>query len=327
MRAMRVQTEALALPPDTAACVGAFDGMHIGHQALLDRARALCPTVALVTFEPHPAHVLAPGRAPRLLQSPTQREWTCGRLGVDVLVPLRFDREVAALEPDAFMDRYLLDGLRPRAVVIGEDFRFGAGARGGLDDLRRHLGPAGITVEAIAKVLADDGVPVSSTAIREALDRGDVSLAGALLGRFHAVLGRVVRGERRGRKLGFPTANVSAPDAFMPATGVYATALCVWDERSELHGEVLPAVANLGRNPTFTGGGDAPVILEVHALDVDLGDALYDARVEVSFVERLRDERTFPGPDALVEQIHADVAAARPPLSAEILALVHRPTS
>ncbi|MEZ4385877.1 MAG: riboflavin biosynthesis protein RibF [Nannocystaceae bacterium] len=319
---MKVLRQLDALSPGTAACIGAFDGLHLGHRALLDRAAALQPRVALVTFDPHPAMILAPSRAPTLLQSADQRARVCAHLGLDALVLLPFTRAMAAMEPGEFVRAILIDGLRPASVVVGADFRFGAGRRGGIADLRAHLEPAGIDV-AVVELRADEGAAekIGSSAIRAAIRDGDVEVARAQLGRIYAVEGEVIHGAGRGRGLGVPTANVACPGALLPPPGVYAAALQVVDPSSPLYGSRWAAAANLGTNPTFTEpGADAqPVTLEVHALDVDLGDRLYGLRVEVGFVRRLRDERRFPGADALREAIAADLDAARELVDAAVL--------
>jgi riboflavin kinase/FMN adenylyltransferase len=236
-----------------------------------------------------------------------------------VLLP--FDRAMAALSPEQFVRRYLTEGLRPGAVVVGEDFRFGSNREGDTDTLRRLLQPRGIEVE-VVEPIADEGTPgtrkLSSTDIRRAVDQGEVAAAARMLGRWHAVHGTVVTGDRRGRTLGFPTANVSAPEAYMPKTGVYATALSVWQPDAPDTGKVFASVSNVGTNPTFTEDG-APVRLEVHVFDHDLGERLYGAEVEVSFIARLRDELRFSGAEPLVEQMHKDVDDARAYLTDEAL--------
>jgi riboflavin kinase/FMN adenylyltransferase len=314
MAELTVQRDATPLAPGTAACMGAFDGMHLGHQALLARARAIAAQVAVVTFDPHPMQVLAPNRAPRLLQTPIQRERLAAHFGVDVLVLLPFDRAMAELSPEAFVQTYLVDGLRPTAVVVGEDFRFGADRRGDVQALRELLEPAQIEVHVVEPVPAPDSkdrgpTKLGSTDVRRALDAGEVERAGILLGRWHAVTGQVVQGHRRGRTLGFPTANVDYRDGYLPPIGIYATALVVWDEHGPDSGRVWPSVTSIGRNPTF--GDDAPVTLEVYVVDEDLGERLYGAWVEVSFLARLRGEQRFGSAKALVEQIQRDIEQAR----------------
>jgi riboflavin kinase/FMN adenylyltransferase len=308
---MQVLRQPAPLPPGTAACIGAFDGLHLGHQALLRRARAAHARVALVTFDPHPARVLAPDRAPPLLQSPGQRARVCAALGVDVLVLLPFDRALAATSPAEFAERLLVRGLRPAAVVVGPDFRFGAGRGGGVAELARYLAAAGIDLrvadEVAAPVPGDSSGKLSSTGVRAAVAAGALVEARAMLGRWYAVEGVVVRGAQRGRELGARTANIDAGAALLPRTGVYAGALAALDgdERGP-----WPAAINFGHNPTFTP--DGPRTLEVHALDVDLGERLYGRAVEVAFAARLRDELRFPGPAELAAQISRDIADVRP---------------
>ncbi|MCB9749964.1 MAG: riboflavin biosynthesis protein RibF [Myxococcales bacterium] len=322
---MKILRQLAALPPRSAACIGAFDGFHLGHQALLRRAATLEPELAVVTFDPHPAQVLAPERAPPLLQSTRQRERVCAELGVDTLVLLPFDHALARMSPESFVQHVLIEGLRAAAIVVGPDFRFGAGRRGGVAELRALLQRArsGVRLEIAEEIAcpedsASEG-KLSSTGIRAAVRQGDMAAILPMLGRWFALAGVVVRGAQRGRTLGFPTANLRCDDVIRPRAGVYAGALTVVDERSALRGRRWPAVANLGTNPTFQG--DAPPTLEVHALDASLDDAaLYDLDVEFAFVERLRDEQRFPGPEALRVQIERDVASARERLTPEVLA-------
>lgn len=336
------QRDTTALPTGTAICLGAFDGLHLGHQALLARARAAAPHVGLVTFDPHPQQVLAPERAPRLLQTAEQRRRVCAALGVEQLVLLPFDRQMAAMDAETFVREVLLEGLRPAAVVVGEDFRFGRGREGDGERLAALLAPAGVEVVRVPAVPVpaaalepgdDPDAKLGTTSVRRAVQAGRVEQAGAMLGRWHAVAGTVVEGAKRGRMLGFPTANIHAPGGFLPAPGVYAAVLAVWSETGPHAGTVWPAVANLGTNPTFVAGsaGDVgssdpmPLRLEAHALDVQLGEALYGLAVELSFVARLRDEQRFDGPAALVEQIRRDVEAARTHLGPRSLAFAITP--
>jgi riboflavin kinase/FMN adenylyltransferase len=327
MTELHVRHAARALPPGTAACLGAFDGLHLGHRALLERARARSHRVAVVTFEPHPQRVLAPDRPLHLLLQPAQRERVLRSLHVDDLALLPFDHAMAAMEPAAFVHSQVVSGLQPEAVVVGEDFRFGAGRRGGIDELAELLAAAGIGLEIVPPVPLPASVrepsgpagKLSSTQIRAELMAGRVERASAMLGRHHAVLGTVIAGDKRGRTIGIPTANVQAGDALVPAPGVYATFVSAPFE-PEL-ATPRPAVANLGTVPTFTAG-TGPPRLEVHVLDVDLGERLYDHEIEVSFVARLRDEQKFGSIEALVKRIAVDIAEARPRLDARALAHV-----
>lgn len=324
--------ELVALPSGTAACLGAFDGMHRGHQGLIARARARAEEVAVVTFEPRPADVLSPERAPARLQTPRQRERVCRQLGVDTLVVLRFDLEVSRMSPEAFVQAFLIDRLRPARVVVGYDFHFGAKRAGGPRELAALLEPVGVEVEVVEKIVdemvdnseANHSDKVGSTAIRELVTRGEIERAAELLGRHYAVAGVVEHGAARGRTLGYPTANV-ASRSLHPKTGVYACVLTLFDDAGHEEIDCWPAVCNIGHNPTFapSSGPDATQTLEVHAFDVDLGDRLYGREVEVAFVARLRDEQRFDGPESLREAIAADIEAARPRLTPATLERRH----
>jgi riboflavin kinase/FMN adenylyltransferase len=314
-----------SLPAGTAACIGAFDGLHLGHQALLDEARRLAGKIAVVTFDPHPSQVLAPTNAPPLLQTPAQRQRTCAFLGVDELVLLPFDHGIASHSPDEFVRRFITEGLRPAAVVVGHDFRFGRDRAGGVEDLRRDCEAASIGFSRVARIDASNGSRISSTLIRDLVESGEVAGAAQLLGRWYSVEGSVRRGAARGRKLGYPTANIASENPILPPSGVYATVLCVVDPTSEHHGKRWASVANIGSNPTFADGAATTTGLEVHALDVDLGETLYERRLEVGFVARLRDELKFTDGDELTRAIEADIVNARPMLDAAALARLPGP--
>jgi len=319
------------LDPGTAICIGAFDGLHLGHQALIGRAQALADRVALVTFDPHPMRVLAPDRAPPLLQTPEQRRRVAGHLGVERVVLLPFDAGMAAMTAERFVTDVLADGLAPAAVVVGEDFRFGHGRAGNTEMLTSMLD---VPVEVVSPVGMPEGSrgpdddpsrKLGSTAVRRAVAAGDVARVSAMLGRPFGAAGTVVTGDRRGRTIGFPTANVAVRNEVLPPTGVYATVLTVWSPDAPDHGAVWASVTNLGKSPTFKDG-DAPIRLETHVLDRDLGERLYDVDVEVAFVQRLRGEVKFDGVDALLEQIRRDADAARARLDAATLASVVAPS-
>jgi riboflavin kinase/FMN adenylyltransferase len=338
--AIDVQRGAQALPPATAACMGAFDGLHRGHQALIQHARTLGDRVALVTFEPHPARVLAPNRAPRLLQTPAQRERVAAAFGVDVLVLLQFDEAMSRLSPDAFVRDYIIEGLRPEALVVGADFRFGAGRAGDTQQLGRLIAPARIELAVVDPVLDENGGKLGSTEVRAAIEAGDMGRAAEILGRWHAVHGPVIQGAKRGRALGYPTANIDVGDGYVPPIGIYATVLAVWDPQSPDYGALWPSVTSVGRNPTFArpsgaegarpSGAEgarpsadleaAPVTVEAYVLDRDLGERLYGVEVELSFVARLRDEETFDSVGDLVTQIDRDCEQARPLLGPQAIA-------
>ena len=289
--------------PPAVVTIGNFDGVHLGHQALVRAARARSDarheTCLALTFDPHPTAVLHPDRAPLRLMTVAQKGELLAGMGIDVLAVLPFTRDVAGLAPADFAANVLRGALGARAVVVGEGFRFGKARSGDIGDLERLGRDLGFDVVAVAAVL-HGGVRVSSTRVRESLLGGDVLGAAALLGRPYFVDGRVVRGDGRGRTLGIPTANLEVENEILPREGVYAA-------RVRLEAGVWHrAVVNRGRRPTF--GGGAPTT-EAHLLDFEAD--LYDQRLRVSFVARLRDERAFSGRDALVAQIQADMEAAR----------------
>jgi len=283
--------------------IGVFDGVHVGHRATLSTARRLadergCRAVAL-TFDPHPARVVAPSTAPLLLMTPQRRARTIiGEQGFDGVLLLPFDDDRARQAPEAFVRELLLGQLGAVEVVVGRGFRFGHRAGGTCDTLREVGEPAGMHVTAVD--LVHDEAVLSSTRIRQLVAEGVVELATGALGRPFILDGTVIDGDRRGRTIGFPTANLAVDDTLVqPAIGVYAGRLLVG-------GEALPAVINIGRRPTF---GPGEVLVEVHCLDWS-GD-LYGREVAVTFEHSLRGEVKFDGVDALVAQISADVAQAR----------------
>jgi riboflavin kinase/FMN adenylyltransferase len=288
--------------------LGNFDGVHRGHQAILRRAvaeaRARGGRAVALTFHPHPVAILAPARAPALIQSLRDRLATLAELGVDVAVVQRFTRGFAALEPEDFVTRFLVPSLAIAHVVVGYNVTFGHGRSGTAETLRQLGARHGFGVEAVGPVAIDGGA-VSSSGVRRAVGAGDMARAAALLGRPLRLRGRVIAGERRGRTLGFPTANLHLrPSLLLPPDGVYAV-------RALVDGVAVPAVLNIGVGPTF---GERRRTAEAHLLDWE-GD-LYGRWLEVAFVARLRPERRFAGPEALREAIARDVADARAALAA-----------
>jgi riboflavin kinase / FMN adenylyltransferase len=298
----------------SAVTIGAYDGVHLGHRAVIDEVRRRastlgCPT-AVVTFDRHPASVVRPESAPKLLTDLEQKLELLAAAGVDYTVVIHFDEERSRESAADFVNEVLAGCLRARLVVVGEDFHFGRN-RGGNVDLLRRMGPnLGFDVEGLTLVPAP-GVegPVSSTSIRHALDAGDVATAARLLGRPHEVRGMVEKGDGRGGNvLGFPTANVAVPpDILLPADGIYAG----WYERPD--GSTHATAISLGRRPTFYPEG-GPRMLEAYLLDFD--GSLYGERARVRFVSRLRGEERFESTDALVAQMNKDVEAARVALGA-----------
>ena len=290
----------------TVVVIGNFDGVHRGHQRVIGRAREVAddrgqPLVA-VTFDPHPMAVLRPEHAPVMLTTLETRAALLAEAGVDHLLALPFDLEMAAWSPQRFIDDVLVDRLHVSSVVVGGNFRFGSRAAGDVALLRQ----VGADRDFDAEGITLDGGPMvwSSTYVRTCLAAGDVAGAAEALGRPFSVRGTVVEGDRRGRDLGYPTANVpTGSSTAAPADGVYAG----WLRRLDT-GESLPAAISVGTNPTFDGHRDRRV--ESYVLDRDDLD-LYGVEVEVAFVDRLRGMVAFDSVDALVEQMADDVVRAR----------------
>lgn len=292
---------------ESAVALGAFDGIHVAHGAILGAAVSLARQGGLeavaCTFDRHPLELLQPARAPLPLTTLDERLELIAATGVDTTVVIAFTAAVAAIEPEAFVRDVLRGQLHARWIVIGFNHRFGHGARGDARLLETLSEGLGFRAHVIPP-LAVDGVPVSSTEIRATLQRGDVARAARLLGRPYGVRGVIVRGVGRGRALGFPTANVEPDRPLLVPTGVYA---CL----ARLDGATYPSVVNVGVRPTF---GETFLAVEAHLLDFS-GD-LYGRRLRLEFVRRLRDEQKFPGVEALRHQIARDVAAARSSLAA-----------
>jgi len=291
----------------TAVSIGNFDGVHLGHAHVLREARDTAArlevdTVVAVTFDPHPMAVLRPEHAPSALTTLDTRADLLAEAGVDHVFALPFSREIAAWSPEEFVDRVLVAGLHAAAVVVGANFRFGNRAAGDLATLREAGASRGFVAEGVA---LDGGPQVwSSTYVRTCLAAGDVAGAAEALGRPFAVRGEVVVGDRRGRELGYPTANVPiAPGMAAPADGVYAGWLTRFDS-----GDRYPAAISVGTNPTFAGERERRV--EAHALDRDDLE-LYGVEVEVSFVERLRGMVRFDGVEPLLDTMADDVRRTR----------------
>ena len=293
----------------TVATIGNFDGVHLGHLAMLGRLRAAADRLGLpavvTSFEPLPREHFDPAGAPPRLQGLRDRVASLGAAGVDRLLLLRFDGALAGLGADEFVRRVLVDALGARHLVVGDDFRFGRGREGGFEELAAAGERAGFAVERAPSVtveLEGEGpVRVSSTRVRERLGAGDLAGATRLLGRPYRITGRVVHGEKVGRTLGFPTANVALGRLDPAPRGVFAVRATVAET-----GDVHAGVANLGARPTV---GGLKLLLEVHALDG--APALYGRHLAVDFLARLREERRFDSLDALRAQIGRDAEAAR----------------
>ena len=292
-----------AVSEPTAVTIGNFDGVHRGHQSLLAATRDAADGVATVaiTFDPHPVAIFAPDRAPKRLTALERRIELLHEHGADHVRVLDFTREMAGWSPEEFVERVVLDQCHARAVVVGTGFRYGSRATGSIETLAESGRQHGFTAREVD--LAGDGDAFSSTRVREAVAVGDVELAAQILGRPHEVTGPVVAGDRRGRELGFPTANVPVDDTYaVPPDGVYATRVVLPD------GTRVPAATSIGTNPTFDGVAGRRV--ESYVLDRDDLD-LYGREITVEFVTRLRDMVAYTTLEDLVRQMHRDVAAAR----------------
>ena len=289
-------------PTPPIAAIGNFDGVHLGHQRLLgrlvDAARERSGPSLVITFEPHPVKILAPDQELALIMPYTDKLALFERLGVDQTLVIRFTRTFAAMDSERFIRDVLHRQLRLCHVLVGPDTRFGRDRGGGFAQIARLGAALGFTAETIPPVVID-GITVSSTAVRERIAGGKVEDAARLLGRYHRVAGQVVRGARRGRRLGFPTANLHTANELLPGDGVYA-GVAHW------RGGRYEAVVNIGLKPTF-GGKQRTV--EAHLLDFD--GALYGERVRLDFVARIRAEQRFRSVDELSCQIRADIVRGR----------------
>ena len=312
LRPVRVITDLSVNPwPGQRAVVtiGAYDGVHLGHRAVIrqvrDRAAELGALSVVVTFDRHPASVVRPDAAPRLLTTPEQKIELLSQTGVDAVVVVPFSAEQAKETPVDFVTRVLVESLRAQAVIVGSDFHFGHMRQGNVTLLREMGERHDFTCEPIVLVPRADGVnePVSSTAIRRALAGGEIDSATRMLGRAHEVRGVVIEGDQRGRTIGFPTANVNIPAGMcLPADGVYAGIYRRPD------GTEHSCAINLGRRPTFYANQDYS-LLEAYLLDFT-GD-LYGEDAAVQFVAFLRSEKQFGGLDELKEQLVKDIESAR----------------
>lgn len=285
-----------------AVTIGNFDGVHVGHQKILhgvmERARAINAISAVLTFFPHPARVLRPDVAPGLLETLPQRLAQFAALGIDATLVLKFDQELANLSAEDFAGRFLVDALRAGAVLVGANFRFGHKQAGDVKLLQELGRQNDFAVEIVEPVLVD-GCVVSSSAIRAVVRSGSVDAARRMLGRPFALAGEICTGTGMGRKLVVPTLNLATEQETLPKNGVYSTEVAV-------SGKYYQAVTNVGVRPTFNG---QKVAIESHLFD--FAEAITSGPMTVRFLERLRDEQKFSGPEALREQILQDIARAK----------------
>ena len=288
-----------------AVTIGNFDGLHLGHQAMLARLQDVARTRTLpscvLSFEPHPREFFTPDQAPARLSSLREKAECLQRMGIDRLHVLRFDRAFSALTAESFIEQVLGRTLQARYVLVGDDFRYGAKRAGDFTLLKKAGVSLGFDAEFLPTVEVA-GERSSSTAVRQALAAGELEHATRLLGRPYSISGRVVHGDKLGRDIGFPTANIQLKHNRPPLQGIFAV------ELYGLNGELLPGVASLGKRPTVKGA-DAVPVLEVHLFDFKAD--IYGRRVRVDFLHKLRDEEKYPDLDTLVAQIRRDVDNAK----------------
>jgi riboflavin kinase / FMN adenylyltransferase len=286
----------------TVATVGNFDGVHLGHQALIrntvEESKRLGYPSTVLTFEPHPLKILAPERARLLILSYEDKMALLESLGVDIVVAQQFDREFANIAADEFVRRFLVDRLKIKKLWVGRDLRFGQGRKGGTDTLLRLAPGGGFEVGVLDPILLD-GIRISSSRIRQLVEEGRVDEVRRMLGRYHFLSGRIVTGHRRGQELGFPTANIASQTEVIPLNGIYATSIQFKNKR-------WLSVSSVGVNPTF---GDGPRTVESFILDFE-GD-IYGEWVKLSFVQRIREEKKFVTINDLIAQMHEDVKRAK----------------
>jgi riboflavin kinase/FMN adenylyltransferase len=297
--------ELSALPGPLFLAIGVFDGVHRGHQAVIstsaEHAQSANGTPVLVTFDPHPMKVLRPTEAPHLLTATQHKIKLIRNLGVQHLLVIKFDKAFAATAPEDFVQQLVMHSKPLREICVGHEWSFGKGRRGNLSLLRKLGAQFDFQVVGIPAVTLGNGELVSSTAIRAAIEAGELAKAADMLGRDYTILGTVMPGEHLGKKIGFPTANLSAHSEQFPPNGVYFS-------QAKLDGIIYPGVVNLGYRPTVSSGKSERV-LEIHLLDFD--HDIYGKDVEVRFVHYLRPEQKFENLDALARQIASDVQQAR----------------
>lgn len=304
MQILRSIPELSRFPGPLFLAIGVFDGVHLGHKAVIStsakHAHDANGTPVVVTFDPHPEKILRPEKAPHLLTATPHKLALIRRLGVRHLLIIRFDQEFAATEPELFVEQLVQHSNPLREICVGHKWSFGRNRRGNLQLLMKLGAEFDFNVVGIPPVTVN-GEIVSSTTIRRAVETGNLEKAAAMLGHEYTILGTVVRGDDLGKKIGFPTANLSAHSEQFPPNGVYLA-------KAKLDGVVYPGVANLGCRPTVSSG-KSDRVLEVHLLDFDRD--IYGKDVELRFVRYVRPERKFENIDALVRQIECDVRQAR----------------
>ena len=282
--------------------LGNFDGVHLGHQRIFkelkEEARKTNGEAIVFTFDPHPLKILAPQSCPPLITPFKKKLMLMERSGIDVLIVATFDQAFAGTTPEAFVKEILVDKIGARKILVGYNYNFGKDRQGNVEMLMRWGQKFGFEVKVI-EAMKVNHIPVSSSKIRELIQDGKMGEAAQLLGRNYLLIGKVIWGADRGKRLGFPTANLEILNGLYPKTGVYAVEVIMGDK-------TYPGVADVGYNPTF---GKNPLSVEVHILDFSRD--IYGEEIQLVFLERLRDEKAFENPELLARQIRKDVGAAR----------------
>lgn len=282
--------------------LGNFDGVHLGHQRIFadlrQEAREIDGEAVVFTFDPHPLRILNPQRCPPAITPFKQKLMLLQKLGIDVVIVAAFDLDLANLTPEAFVKGVLVDKIKTKKILVGYNYFFGKDRKGNVEMLKRLGRKYGFEVKVVDAMTVND-IPVSSSKIREFIQNGKMPEAAQLLGRNYLLIGKVIWGAHRGKKLGFPTANLEVLNGLYPKTGVYAVEVIMGDK-------LYPGVADVGYNPTF---GENPLSVEVHILD--FARDIYGEEIQLIFHERIRDERAFESPESLAEQIGRDIDAAR----------------
>lgn len=286
-----------------AITIGNFDGVHCGHREILKRVKSECDdkdlTLVVITFVPHPIQILAP-RSNFLLNTYDERRELFKDIGIEVLLELEFSRDFSTMQPDSFMDKYILQANNVEMFYIGHDFAFGANKKGNHEFIKSFCDGRNVSVTVLDKYL-DSNQDVSSSCVREALDSGDIEKANSFLGRNFFVTGRVIKGEGRGRQIGVPTANLDYPEARkIPTKGVYVSKCTVGKN-------IWHSITNVGNNPTFND--TTKLFVETHIFDFD--NDIYGEEIKVEFLHKLRDEAKFSGVNELIKQIKSDIDEAK----------------
>ena len=282
--------------------LGNFDGVHLGHQRIFEdlreEARKIDGEAVVFTFDPHPLQILDPPKCPPAITPFKKKLMLLQKLGIDVVIVAAFDLDLANLTPEAFVKGVLVDKIGARKILVGFNYFFGKNRRGNVERLKRLGQKYGFEVKVVDAMTVND-IPVSSSKIREFIQNGKMPEAAQLLGRNYLLIGKVIWGADRGKKLGFPTANLEVLNGLYPKTGVYAVEVIMGDK-------TYPGVADVGYNPTF---GENPLSVEVHILDFSRD--IYGEEIQLIFHERIRDEKAFENPESLAQQIRKDIDAAK----------------